>query len=202
MEYNIQGLLDKIYEDGVTKAEKEASGIIQKAEEEAARILADAERTAAQVREKARSEVKILRESTEADLKTAADQTIASVKSRIQDNMLIDLPARAIHEAGIDPVFMKEMILLITKSWIEDGVSPDQIEVILPAGMKDKFRTQFLESAGARLDGLEFTDGDLKGGFKISRSDKGYRMDFSEKALEEFFRTWLRKKSAEWLFAG
>ena len=200
MEYNIQGLLDKIYEDGVANAEKDAAGIIRKAEEDAAKILAEAERAAAQVREKAGAEARILKESTEADLKTAAEQTLSSVKTKIQNQLLNDFPARAIHEAGIDPEFMKEMVLLITKSWVEEGVLPEQIEVILPDGMKEKFKKQFLESAGGSLDGMEFSEGTLKGGFKISRSDKGYRMDFSEKALEEFFRTWLRKKSAEWLF--
>ena len=201
MESNIQGLLEKIYEDGIKKAEKDSSLILEEAKNEAVKIIAAAEAESSQVRERAKAEARVLRESTTADLKTAAEQTLSALKSKIQTLIIQKMLDTSIKELSLDAEFMREMILVITKSWLDSGVLPDQIELAVPGEMKEKLEQQFQDAAASNLAGMEIRTGDdISGGFKISRNDKGYRMDFSEKALEEFFRFYLRKKTAEWLF--
>lgn len=202
MESSIQGLLDKIYEDGIVKAEKESAQILADANQEAEKIIAEAEKNAARIREEAKEGARILRESAEADLRNAAAQAVADLKSRIQNQLIKEIVHQKIHESGMDAEFIREMITVITTTWAASGVLPENIEVILPEEMKAKLGEQFLSSAAASLDGIKISSGKLSGGFVIARTDKGYRTDFSEQAMEEFFRSYLKKKSDELLFAG
>jgi V/A-type H+-transporting ATPase subunit E len=200
MESNIQSLLDKIYEDGIEKSKSESKQILTNAQEEARKIVLEATEKSQKILEKARQEVRILKESTEADLRTSLSQSIHSLKSQIIDLLVSENLDKPIHDLTSDPQFLKDLILTVTEAWIQKGISPDQIELILTKEMKSKLESELKSNIITNLEGMTIGSGEIKSGFQIVRNDKGFRLDFTEEAIKGFFQKFLRKKTAEWLF--
>lgn len=200
MESNIQVLLDKIYEDGIGKSKSEADRILSEARAEADRILTASKTEAQKLMEKTKQDAKILRESTEADLKTALNQTLTSLKTSIAQLIATKTIDPSIREANLDQNFLNELILRITENWMDSGLKIDQIELLIPMDKKEAFEKSLQSLISTKLEGLKIKPAGIKSGFQIIRTDKGFRIDFTEEAMKDFFRSYLRQKTAEWLF--
>ncbi|WCL49067.1 hypothetical protein [Leptospira sp. GIMC2001] len=201
MEANIQGLLDKIYLDGIEKAKIEASDIISKAEAEASQIIEAAELKAKKILSQSENDSKIFHESTIADLIKAKNQTLSSLKNEILELISIKIIEKPIESLSVEVDFLREIILIITKNWMEDGTNPDHIDIHLPSSQLIKLEAALKNDLHRELQGMQiFAHSNIKSGFKIERKDKGYQLDFTMDAMESFFRNYLRNKSKEWLF--
>lgn len=204
MESNLQSLLDKIYEEGIQKSKSESDQLLSHARAEAESILRKAESEAQEILEKAKSDSKKLRESTEADLKSAKNQTLTSLQSEISNLVTKKSIEQPIKNLSIDLDFLKDLILKITENWIGSvgnrGISADQLEILIPQEQKQEFESKMQSVITGKLEGLKISGSHIKTGFQILRKDKGYRVDFTEEAMTEFFRGFLRQKTAEWLF--
>lgn len=200
MESNIQVLLDKIYDEGINKSKSESEKILRQAKEEAERILNSAKQDSQKILEKSKLDAKVLRESTEADLKAAKNQTISSLHTEIANLISKKTIDSGVKSASLDVNFLKDMMLKVTESWMRSGVGPDQMEVLIPNELKSEWESHLKSVMADKLDGLRLTGSSIKSGFQILRSDKGFRVDFTDEAMKEFFRSYLRQKTAEWLF--
>lgn len=201
MESNIQSLLDKIYEDGIEKSRSESKQILTDAQEEARKIILQAREQSIKILEKANQEARVLKESTEADLRSSLSQSIRSLKSQIVELLVSESLDSDISTLSRDPQFLRDLILIVTEAWVQKGISPDQIELILPNDMKSKLESELKSNIHKNLEGMRIGSDTLSSGFQILRVDKGFRLDFTEDAIKGFFQKFLRKKTAEWLFA-
>jgi V/A-type H+/Na+-transporting ATPase subunit E len=204
MESNIQSLLDKIYEEGIQKSKSESEKILSEARREADSLISSAKVESLRIMEKAKKDSQVIKESTEADLKSAKNQTLSSLQSELTNLIIKKSVEPSIKEASLDVAFLKTIILKITENWIQSdnkaGITADQIELLIPEEKKSEFEQSLQSVISGKLDGLKLTGSSIKSGFQIIRKDKGYKLDFTDDAMKEFFKSFLRQKTAEWLF--
>lgn len=200
MESTLKTLIDKIYDDAIAKAKLDADKIIENAKKESQYILQSAQEEANQILEKAKIESKILKESTEADLKNAKTQTLVTLKNEIKNLISKQILDSSIKELNMNLEFLKDLIMKITDYWLKNGVLPENIELIIPENKKQEWETILKSNILQKLNGLKITYTGIKSGFQIKREDLGFCLDFTEEAMKEFFKLFLRKKTEEWLF--
>lgn len=202
METNIQNLVDKIYQDGVEKARNESEKILNRAREEAKSILESAKLEAENVRQQADKENENQKRAALSELHLGASQVLSDLRRRIENLISDRILKEHISQIALDSDFLKELILSITSAWqSKNGIS--EVDLLLPETLKKKADQAFQSEIARFLEGLtiEF-DSSLHGGFKISRKNDTYRLDFSDEAMIEFFKPFLRKKTSEFLMQG
>lgn len=204
MEKKLQELTEKIYSEGVEKAKTESEKIIadarkkaeetiRKAESEKAAIIAEAEKTASDVKRNAAAEMKLASKNALNEVK----QTIADVVNM----KLIDKPAA---DALSDTDFLKKLIEISLKSFDPADPSSFGLEMALPADLKEQLDS-YLKNTAAKLINAELKidfSTDIEKGFKIGPADGSYKISFTDKDFENFFKKYLRPKTMELLFGG
>ena len=195
MDSRIQGIIEKIYQDGIDRAGQDAEKILNQAHQKAEIINAEAKQKAARIIQDAEKASLTIKEASEAELKLASLRTLANLRKKIENSLSLILLEGKMEELSFDTDFLKEMMLAIAKNWKENSESTD-VEVLLPESLKTRFEDTFRKGIEETLDGLtiEFSD-QLSSGFRISKKGSGYFLDFSDKALLEFFRPFLHKKT-------
>jgi len=199
MDANVQELVDKLYRDGVERARADAEKIREQARSEADALLTQARKEAQDLLEKSRKENESLRRAAHSELQLAASHVLADLRRRVESLVADDILHSSFAEIALDASFLKEMILAVTAKWSQDESSAE-VELILPEALREKANAAFQNEIARTLDGLSIEfDSSLGGGFRVSRKGDAYRLDFSDEALAEFFRPFLRKKTASFL---
>jgi V/A-type H+/Na+-transporting ATPase subunit E len=202
MENKLQELTDKLYNLGIEKARIEAEAIIEKAKQEAAAILKNAQAEAGSVIENAKKESAELKQKTESELKLSSKQVIATVKNQITNLVVQDLLSKEIDKNLADNDFIKTIIELIVKKWQPDEAQSTDLQIILPQEKKENFNKYIKDKINHLLaKGLvvNFED-NFKSGFKIAPKDNSYIINFERDDFDNFFKTYLRTKTANLLY--
>jgi len=198
MQNKLDQLTQKIYQEGIDKAEEEAAQIKANARREADQILDNAHQQADDIREEARKEAEQLRRNTEADLKLAAQQAMSSLKQRIKELLaakVLDGPAR---ELMLDKDFLKALVLEVTRNWGES----EGVELQVSEKTRQQMDQAFETSLRKEINGLEITYNQrLSQGFRIQPKNGAYQITFTEDALKEFFRPYLKQKADQLIFS-
>jgi len=200
MEANIQVLIDKIYQDSIYKANSESEKIISKAREESERMIQNAIQEAEKIVEKAKSDARAIRNSTEADLKIAFAQVLSGLKAKIAELLSKKISEQYVRQLSPDIDFWKELLKTITEHWIQTGAYPSDIEVFIPESKHSEWNSALQSLLTSNLEGLTIRISDIQSGFQIQRTDKGFRIDFTEESITEFLQSFLRQKTNELLF--
>jgi V/A-type H+-transporting ATPase subunit E len=204
MENKLQELTQKLYNEGVEKANEEADKIIKEAKAEADKIKKNAEKEAKGIIEEAEQKSEEIRKNVQAELELASKQTVRKVKQQITDiitGKIIDEPVK---KAFDDEKFVKEIIETIIKNWDPQKKESVSLSVLLPEKQEKEFEKYFKAKTGKELNAnleLSFSDA-VKGGFKIGPSDNSYKISFTEEDFINFFKSYLRPKTGAMLFQG
>lgn len=199
MQSKLQELTEKIYQEGLEKGIAEAKAIVEKARNESASILksanADAEKIIADANKKA-SEIKT---NTESEIKLSSKQAINALKQQITDSINSVVVKQAV-EKSFDKDFTKNIVETTLKNWSTKQSS--ELSVILPASDEKELSDYFKKSVKELLDnGLELKfDSSVKAGFQVAPKDGSYKVSFTDKDFENFFKQYLRPKLIEILF--
>ena len=97
MENKLQELTQKLYNEGVEKANEEADKIIKEAKAEADKIKKNAEKKAKGIIEEAEQKSEEIKKNVHAELELASKQTVRKVKQQITDlitSKVIDEPVK------------------------------------------------------------------------------------------------------------
>jgi V/A-type H+-transporting ATPase subunit E len=198
MQNKLDQLTQKIYQEGIDKAEEEAASIRANARRQADDIIAKAKQQAEEIRKQAEEEAGQMRRNTESDLKLAGQQAVSSLKQRIRELVIakvLDEPAQKIMA---DQDFLKELILEITRHWDEAG----EIELQVSDKMKQQMDQAFENSLRKEINGLEIKPNRrLSQGFRIQPKDGTYQITFTDEDLKEFFRPYLNQKADQVIFS-
>ena len=111
MSDQLQDLLQRVYQEGVQKAQAEAERLINEAQAKADDTVSKAKAEAEIIVSDAHTKAEELKKNSETDLKMAASHTLNSVKQQLVDIILLkalDDPTKA---GFSDPAFLKEVIL-------------------------------------------------------------------------------------------
>ena len=202
MENKLQELTQKLYTVGVEKAKNEGETILAEAQKKAKEILKNANTEAEKIIEKAKAESSDLKKKTESELALSSKQVITTVKNRIINLITLDLLSKDIKNSLNENDFIKSLIELVVKKWDVDDAQSTDLQVILPKDKKDEF-DKFIKAKINNLlaKGLEINfDEDFKSGFKIAPKDNSYIINFEQEDFDNFFKTYLRAKTANLLY--
>ncbi len=202
MENKLQELTEKIYSNGIEKAKQEAAIILENARKEAAELIRNAKAEAIIIKENAEKESAELKLKTESELKLSSKQVISSIKSQVTSLLTNNLLAGDIEKALGEPAFLKSVIELMVQKWQPNDAGSIDLQVILPENKKEAFeqviksKINHLLSKGLTVD----FDSQFKSGFKITPADKSYIINFTAEDFDNFFKSYLRDKTAGLLY--
>jgi len=202
MENKLQELTQKLYTIGVEKAKNEAEIIIADAHTKANQIIKNANAEAETIITNAKAESAELKKKIESELKLSSKQVIATVKNQITNLVVQDLLSKDLEKSLADNDFMKTIIELIVKKWQPDEAQSTDLQIILPQEKKENFNKYIKDKINHLLaKGLvvNFED-NFKSGFKIAPKDNSYIINFEQEDFDNFFKTYLRAKTANLLY--
>ncbi len=202
MQKKLQELTEKIYQEGVEKANQEAEQILADAKKEAKELMAKATKEAASTREKAEKEAEELKSNALNELQLSARQAISDVKQQIINLVQVKTIEPQTKEAFKEEAFTKDIIQTIVKNWDPKGSDHVDLAVLLPEKKQKEFEAFFKQQAKELLDkGLEVSFSEkVKGGFKIGPKDGAYLISFSDEDFEHFFKMYMRPRLIDMLF--
>jgi V/A-type H+-transporting ATPase subunit E len=197
----LEELTQKIYQDGVTKANKESEQIINDAKKQAEDIVKNAKKEAQEIKDNARNEAEDTHRKIENELKQSYQQTLRQIQQKITDLIVTKVTQDPVKEAFKDNGFVKKIIETALKNWVQDQSKVD-LMLLLPEGQEKDLAEYFEAHTKGLLNGtldIEI-DPDLKSGFKIGPADGSYQITFKEDDFQNLFRKYIRPKTIELLF--
>ena len=204
MENKLQELTQKLYNEGVEKANEEAEKILAEAKSEADKLTQNAEKDAQKIIDNAEQKSAEIKKNVDAELALAAKQTVRTVKQQIADMIVSKIIDEPVKKAFDDEKFVKEIIEAVVKNWNPQKNETIDLSVLLPEKLEKEFTKYFTAKSGKELNAkleLSFSDS-IKGGFKVGPADGSYKISFSEEDFENFFKSYLRPKTTEMLYKG
>ncbi|MEM6842480.1 MAG: V-type ATP synthase subunit E [Bacteroidota bacterium] len=194
---NLEKLTDKIYQEGVRKAEEKSEAIVKSAEEERNRILAEAEAEAKRIIAEAQQQATRAARSTENELTLKGKQLISDLKVEIHQLLSAKILENGMSDAFADVSFLQSAILEAIRSWN----SVDNLELMLPSELEKKLEKAFHHSVREHAENLTITFNDkISGGFRIAKKDDFYQISFSENEFNDLFKSYLSEKTNQLLF--
>lgn len=202
MENKLQELTQKLYNEGVEKANVEAEKILAEATSEAEKIKQNAEKEAKKIIASAEQKSTEIKKNVDAELNLAAKQTVRTVKQQVTEMIVSKVIDEPVKKAFDDVKFVKEIIETVIKNWDPKKGETIDLSLLLPADLENEFSKFFTAKTGKELNAnleLSFSDS-IKGGFKVGPADGSYKISFSEEDFENFFKSYLRPKTIELLY--
>jgi V/A-type H+/Na+-transporting ATPase subunit E len=202
MQTKLQELTEKIYQEGVSKANEEAEKILSEAKKEAASLVANARKEAESLKKAAEKEAEELKKNSLNELQLSARQAISDLKQKVVGLIETKAIKPETRAAFKEAEFTRDVIRTVVKNWNPESGDAVQLEVVLPKEKQKELEAYFRDKAKELLDkGLELKFSEkLKGGFKIGPKEGGYTVSFSDEDFENFFQAYLRPKLIELLF--
>jgi|APMed6443717190_1056831.scaffolds.fasta_scaffold30645_2 V/A-type H+-transporting ATPase subunit E len=196
MNTKLQELTDKIYLEGIEKANAEAAEILSGARKEAAEIVSKAQNEAVKEIKSAEDKSNELMKNTRSELKLFAQQSVNALKSEITNLICGSIVSDAVKVATTDKVFMQKMLLSLV-----EGLAKDQ-QVIVEAKDAKALTAYFESNAKALLNkGVTIKEANgIKADFTVIPAEGGYKLTFGEEELIAYFKEFLRPKLVEMLF--
>lgn len=200
MQTKLQELTDKIYQEGVQKAQNEAEELLTRAKNEAAEIVAKAHVDAQKILEESERKAKENARNVESELKLSAGQAMSALKQSIAQLITMKVVNPGVNAIFSDTKFLSELLLKIVEGFVQKGdfdlkvlLSPKDL-LQLDGFIRNSFSTELNQGLVVEADAK------VKGGFKIGPKDGSYLISFTEEDFKNFFRTYVRAKSSELLF--
>ncbi|MBW6478636.1 MAG: hypothetical protein K0B37_04340 [Bacteroidales bacterium] len=202
MQTKLQELTEKIYQEGVNKANDEAEKILSSARKEADGIVSGARKEAEDIVKDAHKKAEELQNNSMNELQLSARQLISDTQQRIVKLIEAKAIEPEVKGAFKDADFTRDVVLEMVKNWNPKGDKPVDLKVLLPGNKQKDFEAAFKAKAGDILNkGLELSFSDkIKGGFKIGPKEGGYLISFTDEDFDNFFRAYLRPRLIEMLY--
>ena len=200
MDNKIQELAEKIYKDGVEKANGEAEQIISGAKARRDEILSQAKKEADALLAGAKKEAQAMSDRAEAEIKTSVTSAREALKSEITNLLTNQAVESGVAEAFKDPEMLRNVVLRMTEKMVADGGNG----VVISTDEADKLQAFFQSKAAGLLSkGLKIEQvNGLKQAFEVAPKEGGYKMSISEEAFAEYFKDFLRPRMRELLYGG
>lgn len=200
MQTKLQELTEKIYSEGVEKAQKEAEAILKAANEKARAIEEAAQAKASAIVAEAEGKAGTLKQHVDSELKMTVSQSVAALKQNLAEAITMKAIQPAARQLFTDVAFLQSIVEKVVKGWASTQTM--DLKVTLSEKDRKEMETFFKNQLAAEMNkGLElsFSDG-VKSGFKIGPADGSYMISFTDQDFTNFFKAYLRPKTSELLF--
>ncbi len=192
---NLDGLIQKIRQEGVERARQEADALIAAAKQQTAAIVQAAEQRAAQLireaEERRQQDATALRQAQQ----RAARDWLLAVRAEL-NGLLQRLIQRECRAALTGPP-LGELIRSVAVEWMRHGGAKD-LELVLNERDAQALGDSFLAQLQTELDvGVEVKPHpDIHAGFQIGGQGEAMRFDFTDAALADSLAAYLQPRFA------
>lgn len=204
MTSKIQELTEKIYQEGVDKAQNQANILLKEAEEKAAGLINDAQQKADNIILEAERKSKEIDRGLKEELQSISKQVIAITKQKITDSIVTDSSKKITKVLLDDKDFIKSLILELVRKWDMGNGSIDDLSLVLSEEQLEKLDGIFKSGALQILQNKKqiLFDPSIKNGFQIISNSEGFKVSFSDEDLENFFKKFMKPRIQEYLFTS
>lgn len=194
---NLDKLTEKIYQEGLSKADEQSKEILKEAEKQAAQIIDEARAKADELINTAKKTIERDTRSAESEIKLKGKQLVSDLKHEINHLLREKIIDHNIRESFGDQEFLKSLIIEIAGYWKSEG----ELELRLPAKIKEKVDGALERGIAHHIDNLAVNFSDrFSDGFRIARKSDSYVITFSEDDFIELFSSYLKEKTRTLLF--
>ena len=202
MSNKIIELTEKIYKEGVVKAEMEADQIIANAKKEAGVIIKSAKKQELEILDQAKKEAAEYKKNTDSEIQLAARQFMSSLKQQITNLITAKQVETPVKNAFNDIDFVKNIILTVIKNWNPQKPEELNLSILLPENnekeLTDFFETKAIDALNHGVD-IQF-DTKIINGFKIGPKNGSYKISFADKDFENYFKGYIKERTKKILF--
>ncbi len=196
MAEKLDGLLNKIREEGLNKAEQEKEKILNEAKAEAEKILKTATAEAQNIRRSAEQDATASEKRAEAAIKQASRDILLSLRQELETRLKNVVLAAA--EEVMTPEFMGQIIMEAVGKF-DASVVDQGLDVMVNARNLEKMDKLF---KGSLLENLKkepelFAGHDFGGGLKLGFKGNDIFYDFSDEALTELICAYVGPRLTE-----
>lgn len=196
MDNKIQELAEKIYKDGVEKANSEAEQIIAKAEAQGRETIDRAKSEADRIISTAKDETDRLRSQSETEVKNMVGGAQDALQLKINSMINSAAVTKGVDKAFANPQVLYGVIVEMAKS-LSGKV---EISTSDARALEDYFKAEAKEV----LDqGVKITEVAGKpASFDITPEGADYKVNVSKESFTEFFKEFMRPRMREILFSA
>ena len=202
MQDKLQELMDKLYNEGLSKGRKDADELVAKAAREAEEIISNAKEKAAKIVSKAEQEADDIKSRIANDIKMASAQSITASEQSIENLVVADALNANIGKAMSDTEFVKSLLTTVVKAFNASNAESVPLEVILPSSMQKELQSAFATEIYDNLakgSEVKFAKG-MSDGFKIGPKDGGFVIGFTADDFNALLGSYLRPSTRKLLF--
>ncbi|MCD4745117.1 MAG: hypothetical protein K8R58_02335 [Bacteroidales bacterium] len=198
----LQELTEKIYSEGVSKANQESDQIIAKTKKDAEDIINNAKKEKKSIIDRAEKQAAEIKKNVESEVQLSARQAISAIKQQITNLVTTAIVEAPVKQAFNDTDFIKKIILTIIHNWNPQKPEAFDIALLLPQKDEKELNFFFENKAKKILNaGLEISfDQKIKKGFKIGPKDGSYIISFTDEDFENYFKNYLRPRTTQLLY--
>lgn len=192
----VQTLADKIYADGVEKANREAEEIIGAANEKRDHILKEAQKEAEEIVANAQRAAQKEKETAESEIDMAATRALESLRTEVTDLLNESAVSSGVKEAMPTPEKMFEVVLKMAEAWSRgEGVEIRTEEAEMLEAYFAKHAQEELKK-GVRIEAVN----GKKHHFELQPKESGFKMEIGPEELKEYFKEFFRPRLRTRLF--
>ncbi len=194
MAEELQGLLNRIREDGLQKSETQKAAIIAEAEAKAAQIIADAEAKANALEKQSAAQAEALEKKAKESIQQAARDIRIALKGEILARL--QEVVKVCTGEAMTPENMANLIREMAQAYANGG--SDNVEVILSESSRQKLAEGIYAALGEELRNRTkiLGGGDFASGLQIGFRDGDVYLDFSDDALSDLICAYTGPKLA------
>jgi len=187
MDIKLDGLIEKIKQDGIVEAQRSAAEIIKKAEANAQEIISNAKQSAEKITAEGQQNAAKLQANAEAAVRQAARDTVLVTKENLQK--LFDRVFRKEIAKTLSPEFMKDLIVNMVKS----ATAETRFEFVVAENDVEKLKTLVLAATRDSLkEPVTFrVDRGIAAGFRVARNGEEVYYDFTDQSITEVLQEFL-----------
>lgn len=188
MDSTLERLVDRIYQEGVNKAEEKAAEILAKAEEQARERLKAAEHEAAKITARANSEAAQISQNMQSELRLAAARTLSNLKRAIGTLLAERVIKQPLQGAFTDENFVRELVTGLAAHAGDREIAVSGSEPAI-----ESLKQKLAIAMQAKLPTL-VVKGHSKGrDFSIAVKGDGFEIQFDEAAVWDFLNPHLKE---------
>lgn len=201
MQNKLQELTDKIYREGVSKANEEAELILTDARKEAKRIQDEAEKKAASIVEQAEKKAAETLKNGNSELKISFRHAVNTLKQDLEKTISGKIVSEKVAAAFADETFVADLIKTIYQNWKPESGNAS-MEVLLPSAQADTIEKRLKKEIGSVLgNGLIIKPvSSIKTGFEVIPSEGGFKISATGGDIEAYLMEFIRPRLIEILF--
>ncbi len=201
MQNKLQELTDKIYQEGVSKANEEAEKILGEARKESKRIIDEADKKAKAMIEEAGKKAEEIIKNGNSELKISFRHAVNTLKQDLEKTISSQLVADKVKAAFEDDNFVADLIKTIYNNW-KPETTGSPMEVLVSEGKAQAIEKRLkAEIANELGKGLVIKPvSSIKTGFEIVSESAGFKISATGGDLEAYLKEFIRPKLIDILF--